>query len=736
MYFWKSRSPQLMAFYAGLLSLALLFIAASLGEGQFERLTTQIFDEYQRFKPREPAGAPILIVDIDEQSISEIGQWPWPRSQLALVVDRLGQLGAAAIAFDVTFPEKDRTSLSRTLESLREAGAEVSFPNGIPELDNDVIFTKILNRNPTITSFALTHDFSSDLPKPKAGFAFGGRDPKEILLPYSGGVLSLPAFDEAAAGLGFINYLPTLDGVVRKVPLVAHANDTLYPSFGIEALRVAQQASNFVVMSTGASGEVEAGAPAIVGVRIGAFEAPTDGEGNLWVYYSGKMSDSSMPARALLAEPFDPQPLEARVAGHIVLIGTSSVGLHDLRATPLSSGVPGVAVHAELIDQILSGTFLNRPDYMPGVEYFLAIFVAAVLIFTVRPGRPFMGTTSALVLLALILAVSWYLFSTRQVLLDPLLPSLAVVLVFVSVTIAQYLSSEREKRFIRGAFGRYLSPAMVNQLSTDPHSLKLGGELRDVTLLFCDIRGFTSLSENLDPEGLTRLLNEFLTPMTDELLKTGATIDKYMGDAIMAFWNAPLTVPHHRAAAQKAALGMTRRLELLNAEKGFDIRIGIGLNSGACCVGNLGSMQRFNYSAIGDAVNVAARIESITKAYGLSVLLADSVLEDAPAPGPQVILEVDSVQVVGREEPLVLHTVFDENQLNGLSPKVLTGAQSAFLETYRAGDFEAAYEQARSLKEVAPPVLGGLYKTYLDRLAAFAAAPPEEWNGVYRFTEK
>ncbi|WP_419907634.1 CHASE2 domain-containing protein [Hoeflea sp.] len=725
-----------MALYAGFLSLALLFIAASLGKPLFDRLSSLVFDEYQSFKPRAPAGAPILIVDIDEASIDEIGQWPWPRSQLAQLVDRLGALGAAVIAFDIAFAEEDRTSLNRTLDQLNKAGAEISFPKGVPALDNDVVFAEVLGRNPTVTGFALTNEFENELPSPKAGFAYGGRDPKEILPSYHGGLHNLAAFDDAATGLGFFSFPQAVDGVVRRVPLISIGNDTIYPSLGMEALRVAQQAANFVVTSTGASGEAEAGAPAIVGIRAGAFEAPTDGTGRLWLYYSGRMADNTIPARLLLAETLDREQLEPRVAGHIVLIGTSAVGLRDLVVTPLGAGVPGVAVHAELIDQILSGTFLSRPDYMLGLEYFLAIIVTAVLIVTIRPGRPFMAAAFAMTLLALILAISWYLFSSRQVLLDPLLPSLAVVLVFVSVTIAQYLSSEREKRFIRGAFGRYLSPAMVNQLSTDPHSLKLGGELRDVTLLFCDIRGFTSLSENLDPEGLTSLLNDFLTPMTDELLKTGATIDKYMGDAIMAFWNAPLTVPHHRAAAKEAALGMISRLERLNAEKDFNIRIGIGLNSGACCVGNLGSMQRFNYSAIGDAVNVAARIEGITKAYGLPVLLAESVLEDHPEPGPQVILEVDSVQVVGREEPLVLHTVFEESRLNGLSSKVLTAAQSAFLETYRAGDFEAAYEQARSLSEVAPPVLKGLYKTYLDRLAAFAAAPPEDWNGVYRFTEK
>ncbi|MCP5000224.1 MAG: adenylate/guanylate cyclase domain-containing protein [Hyphomicrobiales bacterium] len=726
-----------MAVYAGLLSLALLFLAASFGAPLFDRLSSLVFDEYQRFKPRPPADAPILVVDIDEAAIDEIGQWPWPRSQLAILVDRLGELGAAVIAFDIAFSEPDRTSLRQTLSDLRSAGAEIRFPDGVPELDNDAIFTRILERNSTVTGLALTGEIISDLPEPKAGFAYGGRDPKDILPAYRGGLVNLEPFDEAATGLGFFSFPPEVDGVVRKIPLIASANGKLYPSLGIEALRVAQQASNFIVTSTGASGEAEAGAPAIISVRIGAFDAPTDGTGRLWLYYSGNAAANTISASALLSESIDRSSLEHRIAGHIVLIGTSALGLRDLVVTPLGAGVPGVTVHAELIDQILSGTFLQRPDYMPGLEYFVAVVVTILLIAFVRPGQPFVSAIMALALLACIFAVSWYFFVVRQVLVDPLLPALATVLVFIAVTIAQYLSSEREKRFIRNAFGRYLAPAMVNRLSDDPKSLKLGGEMRELTLLFCDIRGFTSLSEELDPEGLTRLLNDFLTPMTDELLKSGATIDKYMGDAIMAFWNAPLSVPDHRQSAMKAALAMMRRLHALNAEKGIQIKIGIGLNTGPCCVGNLGSSQRFNYSAIGDAVNVAARIEGVTKKYGLPVLLEDSVLENGAGDiEDDVVLEVDSVRVVGREEPLVLHTVFDRKELNGSSCAELVDAQSVFLANYRSGNFEAAAAQAKSLKDKAPALLGELYQTYLNRLEILAKAPPENWDGVHQFDEK
>ncbi|MEM9107255.1 MAG: adenylate/guanylate cyclase domain-containing protein [Pseudomonadota bacterium] len=739
MSFWQSRSPRTLSVLAGLLSMVLLFAVASAGAPAFDRLSQLVFDQYQKAKPRAPGGAPVLIVDIDEASINKIGQWPWPRSQLAQMVDHLGELGAAVIAFDMTFAEPDRTSLHKTLADLRAAGAEIAFPNGTPELNNDAIFEQTLLRNPTVAGFAFDDNLASDVPEPKSGYAYGGADARDILSSKTGALTNLPAFDAAAAGIGFFSLPPEVDGIIRRVPLIESADGGVHLTLGLETLRIGQGASNVVVRSTGASGEIDSGIPAIVDVRVGDAIVPTDANGNLLLYYSGRTTDKLVAAHELLIEPIDFDGLAERVGGQIVLIGTSALGLRDLRATPLQASTPGVTIHAELIDQIWSQTFLKRPDYMKGLEYVVAVAVTILLIVMVRPGQPFVNAVLALALLAFLVAVSWYFFDTRQVLVDPLIPALATILVFMSVTIAQYLSSEREKRFIRGAFGRYLAPAMVSRLSEDPSGLKLGGEMRELTLLFCDIRGFTSISEELDPEGLTQLLNDFLTPMTDELLKSGATIDKYMGDAIMAFWNAPLSVANHRQEAVKAALAMMRRLQVLNREKGFEIRIGIGLNTGPCCVGNLGSSQRFNYSAIGDAVNVAARIEGVTKAYSLPVLLAGSVLEDGVQSledAGVILLEVDRVRVVGRAEPLVLHTAIERPDLGGTSETALLDAHSAYLEAYVKGDFDSAIEQAKALHETAPTPLRGLYQIYIDRLNGLLKAPPADWDGIHQFDKK
>ena len=372
---------------------------------------------------------------------------------------------------------------------------------------------------------------------------------------------------------------------------------------------------------------------------------------------------------------------------------------------------------------------------MEGLESVLVLLSALLLILILRPGRFVIGGVFSLLLAGGVLGLSWYLFSSRLVLFDPTLPLLATATVYFAITLTQYLGSEREKRFIRSAFGHYLAPALVDRLSEDPKSLNLGGETRELTLLFSDIRGFTSLSESLDPEELTTLLNNFLTPMTDELLKSGATIDKYMGDAIMAFWNAPLPLERHRAAALDAAVQMTRRLETLNTEAGYNIRIGIGLNTGECLVGNLGSSQRFSYSAIGDTVNVASRIEGITKYYGLTLLFEQSVLDGSTAiPEHHQAIEVDFVRVVGRDTPLVLHTLVDRRQLSDAA--AFFEAHTAFLETYRKGDFGSALQSADRLSEIAPESVKPMYRTFRNRLTAILADPPEHWDGTFDFTEK
>jgi len=720
---------------AGLAAMIVVIALGTTVSGPMERLRALVFDSYQWMKPRESAGAPVVVVDIDEESIARLGQWPWPRSLLARLVDRLGEAGAAAIAFDVVFPEPDRTSLGNAVAALRKAGGTVDLPDGAADLDNDRAFAEAIGRNPVVTGLVLSQESQGKPPPPKAGFAFGGTDPRAYLAPVEGALTNLSAFDAAATGLGFFSFPPAADGVVRRVPVVEVSNGALYPMLAVESLRVAQGASGLVVRSTGASGEAETGRPAMVALKVGAFEVPTGPDGALFVYYSGAGPEARLPAAHIIEAEPGGADLRQALEGRIVLVGTSAVGLRDLVATPLANGVPGVFVHAEAIDQILGQTYLSRPDWAPGAEIVMAALLSLFVLLLAPYLAPSAGAFVAVLVAAFAGGISWFAFSEYRLLIDPILPAASVGATHVAATAVLLIVTERERRFVKTAFSRYLAPALVQRLADEPERLALGGETRELTILFSDIRGFTSLSEGLDPQELTRLLNDFLTPMTDILLAEDATVDKYIGDAIMAFWNAPLDVEEHPRRACVAALTMLRQLEELNAETGRAIEIGIGLNTGPCCVGNLGSRTRFNYSAIGDAVNIAARLEGLCKQFALPLVISQ---ETAAGASDMMLLPVDKVRVVGRAEPLRLFTILDERDVaDRAAYEALRAAHRKMLDLYVGGETEAALAALSELRGMAPARLSGLLDVYSERLAAFRAEPPPAgWDGVFTASQK
>ncbi len=727
------RNRRTVIWLSGLAALVAVMVLSLSPISPFERLQVQVFDTYQRLAPRPYGGTPITIVDIDEESLKRLGQWPWPRSVLARVTDRLGDLGAAAIAFDVVFSEPDRTSPAQLLESYDLADIVRESGINLEALDNDRQFAESIGRNATVIGLHLSPDNKDRAPQSKAGLSYAGDNPADYLGELGGATLNLPALDAAALGIGALNYIPEFDGVVRRVPLLIKTGDVLLPSLSVETLRVAQGASGLLVRSTGASGEADTGLPAMVAMRIGNFIIPANADGTLWVYYTDGSGPNVVSAHELAGPDVDPAVAD-QVAGHIVMVGSSAQGLRDQRATPMSPSVAGVTIHTEIIDQIVSGVSLSRPDWAPGLER-VATVLLGLLAIAVIPFLPVAGNALWAVLLsgATVLAC-WFAFIERQMLIDPVLPVAAVLVSFGVASAARLLVTENQERFVREAFSQYLAPTLVQQLARNPDSLTLGGETRDLTLLFCDIRGFTQISEGLDPEELTELLNNFLTPMTDVLLRNGATIDKYMGDAIMAFWNAPIDQEDHAALACRAMLEMQAALAELNQERGLDLRIGVGLNTGPCCVGNLGSTQRFNYSAIGDAVNVASRIEGLTKQYGLTNLIAETTADAAPDV-PK--LEVDRVQVVGRAEPLSVYVLLSDAALAGVAFEPLQQQHRTFLEAYYGADFDRARTALTSLKDLAPPALAGLYGVYTDRIDSMAeAGVPKDWDGVFVATRK
>jgi adenylate cyclase len=731
----RDRREALIVWCYGLATLAATVAFAGTSVTVLDRFKALVFDGYQRVLPREEAHAPILLVDIDEASIAQLGQWPWPRSALARIVDRLGELGAATIAFDMVFPEPDRTSPVRIAAELQKAGIAVVMPAaGGADLDNDVALAGAFGRNNVVAGFAVSDETDAALPAAKASFAYGGRDPKTIVANLRGGVANLAGLDAAARGAGFFSFPPSSDGIVRRIPLVSNARNALYPALGVEALRVAQGASTIIMRTTGASGEADTGAPAITALKVGDLEVPTAADGSFWIYFSGLASVKTVSASALL-DPEAAQALAGEIEGRIVIVGTSALGLRDLVATPVAASMAGMRVHAEVIDQILGGTFLDRPDWAHGLEVGAAFLLGLVLLLVIRQGSATFSAVSAVALVGLILAASWFAFSRYRLLLDPILPTAAVAAVFAITMPVLLLLTNREKKFVRGAFAHYLSPTLVERLADDPALLKLGGEERELTILFSDIRSFTSISEKLGANELTTLLNNFLTPMTDVLLKSEATIDKYMGDAIVAFWNAPLDIRDHRRRACLAALAMVEELERLNAASRVPLKIGIGLNNAVCCVGNLGSAQRFSYSAIGDGMNVASRVEGLTKEYGVAIAVTEAVREGA---ADFAFLAVDLVRVVGRAEPLPLFALLGDAAYAGTPEfRRLQAAHDAMIEAYRAGRFEEARTRLEQAVSCGFEPLAKLYRTYAERLSALAGAPaPAGWDGVFTARSK
>lgn len=726
---------KLRFFGSGLLLLALTLLLTVLFQPGLQRLSALLYDAWQRAQPRQATLEPgVAVVDIDEASLARLGQWPWPRDQVADLIDVIGAQGAAVVAFDMAFTEPDRTSLLAQASRLQARGIAID-PALAPELlDNDRAFAAAIARHPVVMGVAVSNELSSPLAAPLAGIAHAGSDPRSYLPDHRGGLDNLPGLSAAASGIGSFSFPPAADNVIRQMPLLAQAGGALYPGLAVEALRVAQGVPGLQLRSSDASGEQAAGVPSLLGLRVGLLELPSQADASVRIHYSGMPHMPVIPAWQLLGD--DPAAVAAAATaleGRVVLVGTSAIGLRDIVATPLAAAVPGVNVHAELIDQALNGQYLLRPDWARGAEVLLALLAGVLLLLAMLPARALPASLAFATLAAALLGASWWGYAHWQWLLDPLPALLCLLVVFIGMMPLLLFAGNREKRQVREAFGRYLAPALVQRLAEDPAALRLGGESRQISVLFSDIRGFTGLSETLAPDALTTLLNDLLTPMTEVLLAQEATIDKYIGDAIMAFWNAPLDIDAHPRKACLGALGMQAAVQAINARAGRKLAVGIGIHTGLACVGNLGSTQRFSYSAIGDTVNLAARVEGLTKQYAVGILLTDAVQAQVPE---LATLVLDRVQVVGRSEPVGLHVLLGDQTLAGSAGfQHYRQAHQAMLDQYLAGEFSAALLALESLQQPWPG-LAGFYAILRQRLLQLQQQPGGSWSGVFVASSK
>ncbi len=725
------------------LGLALIWSSTDPG-GLLAAFRHQVFDHYQRLAPRHYRPAPVVIVDIDDASLAKVGQWPWPRSELAALVTRLHDAGAASIAFDIVFAEPDRMAPANVLSVWSKMVPIGPLKTTLANLpDPDRVFARTIGAaGNVVTGFALLQEANGAMPARPVSTAFAGDDPRRFLHPFRGAIINLPPIAAAAAGSGSFTFIPDPDLAIRRLPLFEVLNGTIYPSLIAEALRVAQGAGTDVIKSSGASGAWSFGAhTGVVAVKIGDAVIPTDREGEIQIYYTPHEPARFLPAWKILAADFSP----AAVKGKIVLIGASATGLLDLRLTPLDPVMPGVEVQAEALEQILLGEDLHRPDWAAAADWLFTLGLGLVLIFLVRAAGALWSAVAGGLAVAAACALSWYLFSAHHLLIDPVLPSLSTLAVHLSGSLMGYLGSERERRAVRDAFSQYLSPAMVAELVAHPHKLKLGGEMKEMTLLFCDIRDFTRLSERFsaDPHRLTHLINRFLTPMTDVILAHAGTIDKYMGDCVMAFWNAPLDDSAHAQNAVRAALAMTEELRRLNAALEAEalaqdqpiirLDIGIGINTGRCVVGNLGSEQRFDYSVLGDAVNLAARLEGQSKTYGVSMVMGEATQAMAP---DCAALELDLIAVKGKAEAGHIYTLLGDRVLRDRPEFIrLSERNAAMLAAYRRQAWERAGSLLLECHGLARQLgcnLDRFYWLYSERIAFFEAHPPgADWDGVF-----
>jgi adenylate cyclase len=579
------------------------------------------FDAYQRWLPREAPDPFVRIIDIDEASLDRLGQWPWPRSVMATLVERLRDAGASVIAFDIVFAEADRTS--------PPAPENITPPPPPGTTAYDLVFAEALSTAATVTGYILTPEPGTGPPPRKPGGMANTGDPPEQFLPaFRGAVVNLAVIEAAATGNGAINFMPGRDGIVRRVPLLMRLDDEIYPTLAAEALRVGLGGGAILIRASGASGESRFGvATGITQLVISGMPVATDPQGAAWLHYAKLDRGRYIPAWQVLDGSM---PADA-VRNRIVFVGPSAAGLLDLRFTALDEVMPGVEIHAQIIDQIADGSYLSRPDWASAVELLGLLAAAAVLIaLTFSLGAAWSALVAVLVI-AGASAAATYVFVSERLLLDPLNPSLSLAAVFVASSIARHLQTESERKWIREAFASYVSPNLVHHLMDDPGALGLGGERRECSFVMTDLAGFTSLVEGEEPEKVVALLNDYFGEMTELAFRHGGTVEKIVGDAMSVMFSAPVEQVDHAQRAVACALdmdGFSQAFIARKAEEGITLgTTRVGVSSGPVIVGNIGGNQRLDYRALGDAINTAARLEAANKVLGTRVLVSEATAE-------------------------------------------------------------------------------------------------------------
>ena len=688
----------------------------------------------------------IVIVDIDENSLAEVGRWPWGRDKLAQIVDNLfDHYEVEVVSFDIVFAEKDessglekfeqlaRTSL-RNVEEYQQALDEIR-----PSLRHDEIFAESLVGKNVV----LGYYFKASLQEGESGFTgllppaltkmdvqWSERLPINEAVGYGGNLEILQA--SASSGGYFDNPYVDADGVFRRVPLVQSYQGYLFASLALATTQAYLGATGIelTIETEGTRGGKEY--YALETINLKNHRIPVDANGAVFVPYRGRQgSFPYISAHEVLHRKANPVALKDK----IILVGTSAPGLLDLRSTPVQNIYPGVEVHANIISGILDDRIKHKPAWTVGYEFVLLTVIAVGMALLLPLVSPLFAAIGTLALTGLVLAGTFVAWEGNLIL--PLAsPLLLILLMFMLHMSYGFFIESRGKRQLANLFGHYIPPELVDEMSVSPEEYSLEGENREMTVLFSDVRGFTSISEGMDPKQLTQLMNALLTPMTRVIHKNRGTIDKYMGDAIMAFWGAPIANSEHARHALYAAMEMMDELKIMQAdfrERGWpEVNIGIGLNTGDMNVGNMGSEFRMAYTVLGDAVNLGSRLEGLTKNYGVNIIVSESTKAAIPE---FAFRELDLVRVKGKNEPVaIFEPVGHKNDLDKTVTSELSEYRKALMN-FRAQSWDKAELDFFNLNRVYPDRL--LYQVYMQRIEVYRKNPPgENWDGVFTHTTK
>jgi adenylate cyclase len=737
-----SRIPSRLA-QATLSALFVLLIAAHVAGlihiAPMQRAEAWLYDAW--IKRTAPAGGDdrVAILDIDEASLRSLGRWPWSRDTLTALVEQLfDRYGVAAVGFDVVFAEPDTSSGLDTLKQLayRDLAGSRDFRAAVeklaPRLDYDARFAQVLAERPLSLGYYFIPQGYGDA---KSGVLPPPSLPADVFAPLRPGVpppsgygANLAAFQQAAQGAGFFNMRADADGTARQMNLVSPYGAGYYLALSASTLRVAFGGD---AAAAGVDRQSVLGRQYLSPwLEVGGIRVPLSADGTVHVPYQAGSPFPYLSAADVLAGKAPLEQLENR----IVLLGSTAPGLSDLRVTPFSNAFPGVEIHAHLIAGMLDGTTRATPPWADDARLAAVLLLGALLTALLLRFGPTIGLAATVILLALLLAAYHAAWSRFQV-VPMAAPMLTLFGLYALNTAYGFFAATRSKRQITKLFGQYVPPELAAEMSQDPAHYTMEGQSREMTVLFSDIRGFTNFSEKLPPAELSEVLNAYLSTMTRIIQQHQGTIDKYIGDAIMAFWNAPVDLNDHATRAVQTALDMQAALPQLNAEfaaRGWpEVKIGIGVNTGRMSVGNMGSEFRMSYTVMGDAVNLGSRLEGITKQYGVGILATQPTVEADPV---HAFMKIDDVRVKGKETPVAIYQPLGRKDELSEQAQMIAQLFEAAFARYQAQDWDEATKMLTELKAAAPCILCDIY---LERIAHFRESPPPaDWDGVFVYTTK